>query len=232
MSVYEIFFGNDRYKYIIKGLEFSLAVTVLSCVIGILMGILIASLRLSNDFLSESKYKRFMKYNPLVKLATIYVDIIRGTPVMVQLMIVSLIFVGPLRDTPRLVIASIAFGINSGAYVSEIIRSGIQGLDKGQVEASRALGMPYGMTMKNIILPQAIKNTLPTLVSEFIILLKETSVAGFIGGFDLLRSADIITSQTYRGWPPLIVVAIIYFILTSTFTFFMRKVERRLAQND
>ena len=152
---------------------------------------------------------------------------------MVQLMIwANIIFIGALRDTPILLIAAIAFGINSSAYVAEILRAGIQSLDKGQMEAARALGMGYAMSMKEIIIPQAIKRILPPLVSEFIALLKETSIVGFIGGVDLLRSASIITSQTYRAIEPLLAVGIIYLILTSLFAMLMRKVEKRLQESD
>ena len=166
-------------------------------------------------------------------IAVVYVDLIRGTPAVVQLMILAnIVFVGILKDVPVLFVAALAFGINSGAYVSEIIRAGIQGLDKGQMEAARSLGLNYSQSMKYVIIPQAIKNILPTLVSEFIILLKETSIVGFIGGMDLLRSANIITSQTYRGVEPLLAVGIIYLAMTALFTFIMRKVERRLRQGD
>ncbi|MGL4687337.1 MAG: amino acid ABC transporter permease, partial [Fusobacteriaceae bacterium] len=166
-------------------------------------------------------------------ISLIYIDIVRGTPAVVQLMILAnLVFVGKLRDTPILVVASLAFGINSAAYVAEIIRAGIQGLDKGQMEAARSLGMTYSTAMKEIIIPQAIKKILPALVSEFITLLKETSIVGFIGGIDLLRSANIITSQTYRGVEPLLAVGFIYLILTTLFTMFMRKIEEGLRESD
>ena len=148
------------------------------------------------------------------------------------MILANLIFVGILRDTPIILIGGIAFGLNSGAYVAEIIRAGIEGLDKGQMEAGRALGLSYSQTMKEIIIPQAVKNILPALVSEFITLLKETSIIGFIGGIDLLRSANIITSQTYRGVEPLVAVGLIYLLLTTIFTAFMRKIERGLKTSD
>ena len=200
----DIFIGGERYKYILNGLSFSVGTTALAAIIGIALGIFIALLQLSH-FYPFKHSKNWKKFNPLSKLAFGYVDLIRGTPAVVQLMILAnLIFVGSLRDTPILVIAAISFGINSGAYVAEIIRAGIEGLDKGQMEAARALGMNYGQSMKEIIIPQAVKKILPALVSEFITLLKETSIVGFIGGVDLLRSANIITSQTYRGVEPLL----------------------------
>ena len=148
------------------------------------------------------------------------------------MILANIIFVGALRETPILIVAGIAFGMNSGAYVAEIIRAGIEGLEKGQTEAGRALGLSYAQTMKFVIIPQAVKKILPALVSEFITLLKETSIVGFIGGVDLLRSANIITSQTYRGVEPLLAVGIIYLILTTIFTVLMRKVEKGLKVSD
>ncbi|MCI2235874.1 MULTISPECIES: amino acid ABC transporter permease [Helicobacter] len=216
----EVFINESRYWYLVEGLGFSIATTALSALIGIALGILIALMQLST-------------WRVLSKLAFAYVYIIRGTPVVVQLMIwANIVFVGALRDMPILLIAAIAFGINSGAYVAEIIRAGIAGLDKGQMEAARALGMGYALSMKEIIIPQAIKRILPPLVSEFIALLKETSIVGFIGGVDLLRAANIITSQTYRAIEPLLAVGIIYLILTSIFAMLMRKVEKRLKESD
>ena len=228
----DIFIGGQRYMYILNGLSFSVGTTALAAIIGIALGIFIALLQLSH-FYPFKHSKNWKKFNPLSKLAFGYVDLIRGTPAVVQLMILAnLIFVGSLRDTPILVIAAISFGINSGAYVAEIIRAGIEGLDKGQMEAARALGMNYGQSMKEIIIPQAVKKILPALVSEFITLLKETSIVGFIGGVDLLRSANIITSQTYRGVEPLLAVGFIYLIMTAVFTKFMRRVEKGLKVSD
>ncbi|WP_058486288.1 amino acid ABC transporter permease [Defluviitalea phaphyphila] len=236
MSVWEIFFGNDRYKYILDGLKFSLLVTALAAIIGILIGIIVALFRISQfkpfKFLKGRKnLNKLSDFNPISFLAMIYIDVIRGTPALVQLLIMHTVIFGRVA-APKLLVAGLAFGINSGAYVAEIIRAGIQGLDKGQMEAARSLGMSYGMAMYYIIIPQAIKNILPALVSEFIILLKETSIVGYIGGMDLLRSADIITSQTYRGFEPLIAVALIYLTLTGIFTKIMRIVERRMRQGD
>ena len=228
----DTFLTDDRYMYIVDGLIFSVGITLFSTVIGIVLGLLLAIMKLFHWY-PLKRIKGFQNFNPLSKIAYIYIDIIRGTPVVVQLMILAnLVFVGFLRETPVLIIGGIAFGLNSGAYVAEIIRAGIEGLDKGQMEAGRALGLTYSQTMKKIIVPQAIKNILPALVSEFITLLKETSIIGFIGGIDLLRSASIITSQTYRGVEPLLAVGFIYLILTSIFTMFMRKVERGLKVSD
>ena len=228
----DTFLTDDRYMYIVNGVIFSIGITLFSAILGIILGLFLAIMKLSHWYPLRN-IKGFENFNPLSKIAYVYIDIIRGTPVVVQLMILAnLIFVGVLRETPILVIGGIAFGLNSGAYVAEIIRAGIEGLDKGQMEAGRALGLSYSQTMRKIIVPQAIKNILPALVSEFITLLKETSIIGFIGGIDLLRSASIITSQTYRGVEPLLAVGFIYLILTSIFTVFMRKVERGLKVSD
>lgn len=228
----DIFITDDRYMYIVDGLIFSVGITILSAIIGVVLGIILAIMKLSHWYPLKN-IKGFETFNPLSKISYIYIDIVRGTPAVVQLMILAnLVFVGVLRDTPIMIIGGIAFGLNSGAYVAEIIRAGIEGLDKGQMEAGRALGLSYPQTMKEIIIPQAIKNILPALVSEFITLLKETSIIGFIGGIDLLRSANIITSQTYRGVEPLLAVGLIYLILTTIFTAFMRKIERGLKTSD
>lgn len=272
----EIFIGGERYNYILQGLTFSVGVTFFSAVIGIILGVLFALMRISKFSLTKSivsMYKKLSKIpilsivvmlvlmrliflykffflgffivivlfcifekvfkgNPLEYFAILYTDIIRGTPAVVQLMILANVIFAGFRDMPVFLIASLSFGINSGAYVSEIIRAGIEGLDKGQMEAARALGMPYGTAMKEVIIPQAIKKILPALVSEFITLLKETSIVGFIGGVDLLRSANIITSQTYRGVEPLLAVGIIYLVMTGLFTKFMRKVEKGMKVSD
>lgn len=219
-TLQEIFLAEDRYLYILNGLGFSVGVTLFAAILGVLLGILLALMKLSNSKI-------------LSKIALVYIDIVRGTPAVLQLMILAnIIFVGALRETPILIVAGIAFGMNSGAYVAEIIRAGIEGLEKGQTEAGRALGLSYAQTMKFVIIPQAVKKILPALVSEFITLLKETSIVGFIGGVDLLRSANIITSQTYRGVEPLLAVGIIYLILTTIFTVLMRKVEKGLKVSD
>lgn len=207
-----------RYMYWLQGIKFSLQLTLLAAIIGIAIGIFIAMCKLS-----KRKFIRFF--------AGLYIDLIRGTPVLIQILFIYMV-VFASSGLPKLVIGAIAFGINSGAYVSEIIRAGIQGLDKGQMEAARSLGMPYGMAMKNIIIPQAIRNILPTLVNEFIVLLKETSVIGYIAGNDILKANNIIIGQTYSAVEPLMTSAVIYLILTSIFTFIMRKIERRLRAGD
>lgn len=231
-NLHHIFIADSRYLYIYNGLIFSVNVTLLAVILGVILGTFLAVCRLSH-FTPFSGVKYLRKFNPLDKFAIIYIDVVRGTPAVVQLMILSnLVFIGALRDVSILFIAALAFGLNSAAYVAEIIRAGIQGLDKGQMEAARSLGMSYPLAMREVILPQAVKKILPALVSEFITLLKETSIVGFIGGIDLLRSANIISSQTYRAVEPLIAVGIIYLMLTAVFTMFMRKIEKGLNAND
>lgn len=228
-TLHDIFFTDLRYQYIVDGFLFSVGVTIFSTALGIILGVILALMRLSHFY----PFKNRKNFNPLNFAALTYIDIIRGTPAVVQLMILAnLIFVGSLRDTPIFIVAGIAFGINSSAYVAEIIRAGIDGLDKGQMEAAKALGMNYITAMREIIIPQAVKKILPPLVSEFISLLKQTSIVGFIGGIDLLRSANIITSQTYRGVEPLIAVGLIYLFMTTMFTKFMRKIEGGLKISD
>ena len=232
-TLQEIFIGGERYRYILQGLSFSVGVTLFSAILGIILGVLAAIMRICNFRpFKHSKNKKWKDYNPLESLSILYTDLIRGTPAVVQLMILSNIIFAGFRDMPVFLTAGIAFGINSGAYVCEIIRAGIEGLDKGQMEAARALGMPYSLAMKEVIIPQAVRKILPALVSEFITLLKETSIVGFIGGVDLLRSANIITSQTYRGVEPLLAVGFIYLIMTGLFTKVMRNVEKGLKTND
>lgn len=207
-----------RYTYWLKGIVFSLEITFLAALIGLVIGIIIAMSQLSS--------KKYVRLG-----ATIYVDLIRGTPVLVQILFIYLVIFAN-TDLPKLIIGAIAFGVNSGAYVAEIIRAGIQGLDKGQMEAARSLGLPYGMAMRYIIIPQAVRKILPTLVNEFIVLIKETSIIGYIAGNDILRANNIVISQTGSAIEPLLTAAVIYLILTGTFTFIMRKIERRLNASD
>ena len=206
----------------VKSYGVTIGATFFGAIIGIIVGVLLAFFRFQ---------KLRNKYLDLIKEIFIdeYIDIMRGTPMMLQLLIFSLVI---LKSGNSFVVACLALGLNSAAYTAEIVRSGIESIDKGQMEAARAIGMPFKMAMSEIVIPQAIKNILPALVSEFITLLKETSIIGFIGGIDLLRSASIITSQTYRGVEPLLAVGFIYLILTSIFTVFMRKVERGLKVSD
>ena len=191
--------------------------------IGIFLGFLIAVVR--------STYDKTHKLGVLNALCKVYLTVIRGTPVLVQLLIIYFVVFGSVKIDKTLV-AVIAFGINSGAYVAEIFRSGIMSIDNGQFEAGRSLGFNYQQTMFYIVMPQAFKNVLPALGNEFIGLLKETSVAGYIAIQDLTKGADIIRSRTYSAFMPLIAAALIYLVLVMVFTFFVQKLERRLRNSD
>ena len=175
---------------------------------------------------------RLLKWWPVPFLAGGYIDIIRGTPVVVQLMIFYFVILGPLTSLSKLNIAAIAFGCNSAAYVSEIVRAGILSIDHGQTEAGRSLGLTEGMTMRFIIMPQAFKNILPPLGNELIMLIKETSILGYIGVVDLARAGEQIRSRTMDAFLPLMAVAIVYYVLVKTLSFLLKILERRLRESD
>ena len=222
-SFYQNFIEDDRWKYITDGLFNTLRITFFAVLIGIFLGFLIAVVR--------STYDKTHKLGVLNALCKVYLTVIRGTPVLVQLLIIYFVVFGSVKIDKTLV-AVIAFGINSGAYVAEIFRSGIMSIDNGQFEAGRSLGFNYPQTMFYIVMLQAFKNVLPALGNEFIGLLKETSVAGYIAIQDLTKGADIIRSRTYSAFMPLIAAALIYLVLVMVFTFFVQKLERRLRNSD
>ena len=222
-SFYQNFIEDDRWKYITDGLFNTLRITFFAVLIGIFLGFLIEVVR--------STYDKTHKLGVLNALCKVYLTVIRGTPVLVQLLIIYFVVFGSVKIDKTLV-AVIAFGINSGAYVAEIFRSGIMSIDNGQFEAGRSLGFNYPQTMFYIVMPQAFKNVLPALGNEFIGLLKETSVAGYIAIQDLTKGADIIRSRTYSAFMPLIAAALIYLVLVMVFTFFVQKLERRLRNSD
>ncbi len=167
----------------------------------------------------------------LTRFADIYVTVIRGTPVLVQLLIIYFVIFASVNIEKTLV-AALAFGINSGAYVAEIVRAGVLAVDQGQMEAGRSLGLTYGITMRKIILPQAVKNVLPAMFNELITLLKETSVAGYIAVIDLTRAGDLIRSRTFDAVLPLLAVALIYLLIVMGLTVLMNMLERRLRRSD
>ena len=222
-SFYQNFIEDDRWKYITDGLFNTLRITFFAVLIGIFLGFLIAVVR--------STYDKTHKLGVLNALCKVYLTVIRGTPVLVQLLIIYFVVFGSVKIDKTLV-AVIAFGINSGAYVAEIFRSGIMSIDNGQFEAGRSLGFNYPQTMFYIVMPQAFKNVLPALGNEFIGLLKETSVAGYIAIQDLTKGGDIIRSRTYSAFMPLIAVALIYLIIVMIFTKLIQILERRLRQNE
>ena len=217
------FIEDNRWRYITDGLKITLLVTVFAVLIGVVLGFLIAIVRTTHDKTGKLKI--------LNAICKVYLTVIRGTPVVVQLMIIYLIIFGSV-DISKVLVAIIAFGINSGAYVAEIFRSGIMSIDNGQFEAGRSLGFNYAQTMMYIIMPQAFKNVLPTLCNEFISLLKETSVSGYIALQDLTKGGDIIRSRTYDAFMPLIAVALIYLAMVMIFTKLVSLLERRLRNSD
>lgn len=213
------FVENKRYMYIIKGFGVTLLISAGAILMGIFIGFWIAIIRSTADRTGKLKFLNlFCKF---------YLTVIRGTPVVVQLLIIYFVIFGSV-DINKILVAIIAFGLNSGAYIAEIIRSGINSIDRGQFEASRSLGLSYPKTIVFIILPQALKNVLPTLGNEFIVLLKETSVSGYIAIQDLTKGGDIIRSQTYNAFFPLLAVAIIYLIVVVFFSRLLNKLEKKL----
>ena len=217
------FIDDNRWRYITDGLKITLLVTVFAVLIGVVLGFLIAIVRTTHDKTGKLKI--------LNAICKVYLTVIRGTPVVVQLMIIYFIIFGSV-DISKVVVAIVAFGINSGAYVAEIFRSGIMSIDNGQFEAGRSLGFNYAQTMMYIVMPQAFKNVLPTLCNEFISLLKETSVSGYIALQDLTKGGDIIRSRTYEAFLPLIAVALIYLAMVMIFTKLVSLLERRLRNSD
>ncbi len=226
------FIDDNRWKYMWDGLGVTLKVTFFALLIGLVIGVIIAIIRSTHD-----KTAATMRRGPgrfLLKLANlvckIYLTIIRGTPVVVQLLIAYFIIF--VSSNNKVFVAVIAFGINSGAYVAEIIRSGIMSIDAGQTEAGRSLGLNFAQTMIHIIIPQAFKNVLPALGNEFIVLIKETSVSGYIALQDLTKGADIIRGRTFDAFMPLIACALIYLIMVMFLTWLVDKLERRLRNSD
>ena len=220
---YQNFIEDNRWKYITDGLQNTLKITFFAVLIGLVLGFLVAIIR--------STYENTHRLKILNAVCSVYLTVIRGTPVVVQLMIVY--FVVFVTVNPGMVpTAILAFGINSGAYVAEIFRSGISSIERGQFEAGRSLGFNYAQTMWYIIMPQAFKNGLPALVNEMIVLIKETAIIGYIGEQDLTKAAMVIQSRTFEAFIPLITAAVIYLALVMLLTFFMNKLERRLRTNE
>ncbi len=217
-NIYYNLIREDRYMYFVNGLGVSLQLTIYAALIGCVIGLVVAFARMTNNRL-------------LSNIAVKYVDLIRGTPVVVQIMIIYFgIFA--TSSLPRVFIASLAFGINSGAYVAELIRAGIQAVDKGQMEASRSLGFSYAQSMRYIIIPQAIKNILPAMGNEVVTLWKETSIAGFIGLADLTKAAQYVRGRTFSPYTPFLIIAFLYLYITNIMTKLLDKIERRLHQSD
>lgn len=224
-NLYNDFIKEDRYLYLVHGLGNTVLITICALILGVILGALIAIIRVSY----QNSRKRGAVIRILNTFAGLYLTIIRGTPMVVQLMI---LYFAIWKSGQPIPVAIIAFGINSGAYVAEVIRSGIQSVDRGQTEAGRSLGLNGRQTMIRIILPQAFKNVAPAIFNEFISLVKETSVAGYVGIQDLTKGGDIIRSITYDAFPPLLAVACIYLVIVIGLTQVLHVIERRLAKSD
>ena len=217
------FIAEDRWHYITDGLLTTIKVTSASLLVGVLLGFIVAIIRSTHDKTGKMKIGNF--------ICRVYLTVIRGTPVVVQLLIIYFVIFGSVAIDKALV-AIIAFGINSGAYVAEIVRGGIMSVDKGQFEAGRSLGFNYAQTMIYIVIPQAFKNVFPALCNEFIVLLKETSVSGYIAMQDLTKGGDIIRSRTYDAFMPLIAVALIYLAMVMLLETLFNRIERVLRDSD
>lgn len=212
------FIREDRYMLIVDGIGVTVKIALLAALLGVLIGFLIACCNLSNN-------------KVLNTIGKVYTDVIRGTPSVTQLMIIYFIVFANIHWS-KWIIAAIAFAINSGAYVSEIIRAGILSIDKGQTEAGRSLGLDGVQTMTNIIIPQALKNIFPALGNEFITLIKETAIVGYVGLVDIQKAGDQIKSSTFEAFMPLIGTAIIYFVLIKLLTLALGAVEKKLRKSD
>lgn len=216
------FITGDRWKQYLTGLGITLEVAIFAGILGIIIGTVVALMKLST---TEDGRPTVLNY-----IATVYVDIIRGTPSVLQLLIMWFIIMASSNN--GILVASLSFGINSGAYVSEIVRGGILAVDKGQMEAGRSLGLSKAATMRYIILPQAIKNVIPPLGNEFITLIKETAIVGYVSLADLTRVANQVASRTYDAFMPLIGAAVVYFVIIKLLTILLGKLERRMRKSD
>ena len=220
-SYYRAFIAEQRYLMYLDGLKMTLLVSLLAIILGVALGTILALMRMTAE--------RRGKSTLLSKIAYVYIDIIRGTPTVTQLLIMYFVV---LKGVDGLIVGTVTFRLNSAAYVAEIIRAGILAVDHGQMEGGRSLGLSYGQTMKDIILPQAVKNILPALGNEFIVLIKETAILGYVSIVDLTKVADFVTSRTYEAFAPLIGTALIYSLVVKVLTLVLGAVERRLRQSD
>ena len=228
LGLYQTFILDDNYQYFIKGLGTTLTVTIFALVLGVILGVIVAVIRSAYD--QQPEKKKGLPLKILNGICKVYLTVIRGTPVVVQLMIAYFIIFATSNNSTA--VAIFAFGINSGAYVAEIVRGGIMSIDEGQFEAGRSLGFNYAQTMIYIIIPQVFKVVLPTLCNEFIVLLKETSVAGYVGIMDLTKAGDIIRGRTYSAFLPLLGVAVIYLAMVVILTTLVGCLERSLRKNE
>lgn len=229
---YQTFILQDNYQYFINGIKVTLIVAFFSLIFGFIIGALLSLIRSAHDL--QGSRKKNPVLGVLNLLARIYLTVIRGTPSMVQLLIMWFVLWASARSSDRnlMICAIMTFSINSGAYIAEILRSGIMSIDNGQMEAGRSLGMTYASTIRYIIFPQALKNALPALVNEMITLIKETSIVTVIGLKDLTKGAMIIQGKTYQALIPFLAIAVIYLVMVMLLTWLLGIVERRVRKSD
>lgn len=243
MDFFEVIFGNGRWIYFWHGFEVTMVLTTISVLAGLLLGLIISLMRTSiaRPFKLIKSFKGYNKskilqtiynFNPLKTFAKFYISIIRGTPTLVQLLIMYYVVFGSMRTMPKLIIAAIAFAMNSAAYIAEIIRGGIESVDKGQLEAARSLGFSHTKAMIYVVMPQALKNSMPGLIGEGVTMFKETSIVGWIGLGDIMRGADDIRSLTATAFQSLFAAAIIYLVITAIFSKVMFKLEKKLNNEE
>ena len=228
MKFYRAWFEADRWKQYFEGLATTVQVTIMALIIGVILGVVVAMIRTAHDQQRPGRRNPFL--GVVNFLCKVYVTIIRGTPMMVQLLIMGLVIFASNRN--KTIIGALSLGINSGAYVAEIIRGGLMSLDPGQNEAGRSLGLGYFDTMRFIVIPQAFKAVLPALGNEFITLLKDTSLISVIGGKEIVYFAQAIITRTYETMYPYLITAVMYLIMVLIFTWLQSKLERRLRQSD
>ncbi|MGE4548523.1 MAG: amino acid ABC transporter permease [Intestinibacillus sp.] len=228
-QLYQTFIYQNRWMFFTNGLKVTFLITLGALLIGVVIGVLVAVVRSAHD---SGRGKPNILLRIVNAVCKLYLTIIRGTPMMVQLLIMGFVILKPRGDTSILVTAIIAFGINSGAYVAEIVRSGIMSINAGQMEAGRSLGLTYAKTMWYIIIPQAIKNILPALGNELITLLKETSIVTVIAGQDLTKAAQVMVTKTYQPYVPYVSLAVIYLVIVLILTKLLGLLERRLRASD
>ena len=243
MDFFEVIFGNGRWIYFWHGFEVTMVLTTISVIAGLLLGLILALFRTSTahpfkylkklpNYGKSKLLQRLAQFNPLQIFAKLYIGIIRGTPALVQLLIMYYVIFGSMRTMPKIIIAAIAFAINSSAYIAEIIRGGIESVDKGQLEAARSLGFSHFKAMLYVVLPQAMKNAMPGLIGEGVTMFKETSIVGWIGLGDIMRGADDIRSLTATAFQSLFAAAILYLAITTVFSNLMFRLEKKISKEE
>ena len=243
MDFFEVIFGNGRWIYFWHGFEVTMVLTTISVIAGLFLGLILALFRTSTthpfkylkklpNYGKSKLLPRLVQFNPLQIFAKFYIGIIRGTPTLVQLLIMYYVIFGSMRTMPKIIIAAIAFAINSSAYIAEIIRGGIESVDKGQLEAARSLGFSHFKAMLYVVLPQAMKNAMPGLIGEGVTMFKETSIVGWIGLGDIMRGADDIRSLTATAFQSLFAAAILYLAITTVFSNLMFRLEKKISKEE